>query len=101
MSTPTSSNNLSTSGSSPVQIQIGRDPNVAGVKASPASADTSPMGTAYQPTVGAIKPTDFKTLEGSYPGDHRHQPGDTAAASVQRASGSNKAPRSATGQAGA
>lgn len=48
-----------------------------GAKASPANGSvgkndvTSGMNVSSQVNVGAIKPTDSKTLEGSYAGDHR------------------------------
>jgi len=37
----------------------------------PASADLSPMGEQSQPTPIVVKPVDFKTITGSYAGDHR------------------------------
>jgi hypothetical protein len=60
-------------------LQTSDDANVAseGVKASPANGSTgkndvtSGMNVGSQVSVGVIKPTDSKTLEGSYAGDHR------------------------------
>ena len=47
------------------------------VTAQPGSASTSPMSVNSQVTVGAFKPVDRKTLEGSTPGDFR-APANTA-----------------------
>jgi hypothetical protein len=44
------------------------------------------------------KPVDFRSVEGSYAGDHRSKPGDVAAASLAKAA-SNGGPRAAVGQA--
>jgi hypothetical protein len=54
----------------------------------------SGLNVTSQVEVGAIKPTDAKTLEGSYPGDSRGQAADAQLPS-------NPAPRGETGQAGA
>lgn len=59
-----------------------------------ASSDSINSGltcTDHQVTVGPIKPVDSKTLQGSYPGDHRAQ----AAPAVLP---NNPGPREATGQ---
>jgi hypothetical protein len=75
MSTPTSSNNMSTAAPSSVRIQIGRQPNVTdqGRKAEPAnaasvSADRGITPVSSQVEVGPIKPVDRRTIEGSYDG---------------------------------
>lgn len=46
-----------------------------------------------------VKPVDFRTIEGSYPGDHRAQPGDVADASEEKAA-DNGGPRKPMEQAG-
>ena len=89
MSTPTSST-LNGDGKGQPRPQIGR-PQVNspvelafdyGKGTAPAGPDTN-LGMAgaqnSEVVVGPIKPVDFKTIEGSYPGDHRSQaaPADT------------------------
>src|SRR4029077_15427891 len=79
MPTPTSSTlNGPGTGQPRVSTQTTDDATVAneGQKASPANGSTgkndvtSGMNVSSQVSVGAIKPTDSKTLEGSYAGDH-------------------------------
>ena len=50
------------------------------------------------PVAVSVKPTDSKTIQGSYAGDHRAATRDTAAASLRTASGSETGPRGPVGQ---
>lgn len=59
-------------------------PNNANGAASRPSASVSGLNAGSGLGV-AVKPVDRRTIEGSTPGDSRCKPGDTAAASVQRA----------------
>ncbi len=99
MSTPTSSNGLNASGSSPVRVQIGRDANVEtlGVKPVAPNRDINPMAEQYQPTPISVKQVDHLALEGSNQGEHRAKPGDVAAASLSKAA-DNGGPRNPAGQ---
>jgi len=78
VATPTSSNGLNTSGSSAVKVQIGRDANVESLGQKPvaANSDASSMGVNSQVGNPTAKPVDFKTLAGSYSGDHRYKASD-------------------------
>lgn len=78
MATPTSSNGLNTSGSSAVKVEIGRPSNVTslGQKAVAPNSDASSMGVNSQVGNPQAKPVDFKTLAGSYSGDHRAKGAD-------------------------
>jgi len=73
MSTATSSNGLSTSSSSPVRVQIGRDANVEtlGVKPVAPNADRNAMAEQYQPSPITVNQVDHNALEGSNKGEHR------------------------------
>lgn len=73
MSTPTSSNGLNASGSSPVKIQIGRDATVEqlGQKPVTPSADISTMGEQFPGPATVIRPVDHIALEGTHKGDWR------------------------------
>jgi len=59
-------------------------PNLENGAASRPSASVSGLNAGSGLGV-AVKPVDRRTIEGSTPGDSRCKPGDTAAASVQRA----------------
>jgi hypothetical protein len=88
--------------------------------------DSNPRGAAQEPSIPALeaerrrpegatkdlgggistgsvigieraKPVDFRTVEGSYPGDHRAQPGDVAKAALDKASDQG-GPRRQAGQ---
>src|SRR4051812_12280233 len=61
------------------------------------SDTTNNMNVGSQVNVGPIKPEGSKTLEGSYSGDHRTNPGDVAAASLATAA-DNGGPRNRVGQ---
>jgi hypothetical protein len=63
---------------------------------SPTAELSGGMACGSQAVVGAIKPTDFRTIEGSYAGDHRFNPGDVATGAVNKAAG--KGPREGMGQ---
>lgn len=78
MATPTSSKGLNTSGSSAVRVQIGRDQNVEslGQKPVPDNPSTSVLGVNSRVGTPQAKPSGFKTLEGSCPGDHRKRGAD-------------------------
>jgi hypothetical protein len=78
MSTPTSSTGMNASSSSPVKVAIGRPATVTdlGRKAEAPNADTNNDHiTPVSSQVGTpmARPVDFKSLAGSYPGDHRAQ----------------------------
>ncbi|MGD1076783.1 MAG: hypothetical protein ABR881_00550 [Candidatus Sulfotelmatobacter sp.] len=72
MSTPTSSNGLNVSGSSPVKVQIGRPADVTALGQKPVAPNSdTPLGESYQPTPVVIRQVDHNALEGSNKGDHR------------------------------
>jgi hypothetical protein len=50
------------------------------------------------PTPAGVKPVDSKTFQGSYPGDHRNNPGDVAKVSLDRAAVGAGSPRGLAGQ---
>lgn len=55
-----------------VAVQNAADAAVAAKGQTPkVNTDLSVLGEASQPVVGPIKPVDFKTITGSYAGDHR------------------------------
>jgi hypothetical protein len=108
MSTPTSST-LNGDSRGQTRPEIGRpvpDSPQALAAEAPAKLPGSPSSDSItsgmniggsQVTVGAIKPTDFKTLTGSYAGDHRTPSVDTAKASLDRCT-DNGGPRNPAGQ---
>ncbi|MGP0017947.1 MAG: hypothetical protein ACLPHP_05215 [Candidatus Sulfotelmatobacter sp.] len=57
----------------------------------------SGLTVGSQVVVGAIKPTDFSSIAGSYAGDHRSNPGDVAKSSLDKAA-DNGGPRKDAGQ---
>lgn len=91
MSQPTPTAEMNASGDSLKRNPVGTPSNAQKMRAD-ATGNTYTVGS--QVTVGPIKPTDSKTLEGSYAGDHRTQ----AADAVMPA---QPGPRDATGQSGA
>jgi len=99
MATPTSSNGLNTAGSAAVKIQIGRHANVESLGQKPVADNLSISAMGVNSQVGrpTAKPVDFKTITGSYPGDHRSKPGDVAKATLDKAA-DNGGPRKDVGQ---
>jgi hypothetical protein len=55
-----------------------------------------PEAEAARPTVA--KPVDFRSIAGSYAGDHRAPSSDTAKDSLNQAAGVNRGPRDGQGQ---
>ena len=110
MSTPTSST-LNGDGKGQTRPEIGRP-----IPDSPSSlAEAAPARLARSGAIGkndttsgmacndhqipdpVAKPVDFRTITGSYAGDHRAQPGDVAKASLDKAA-DNGGPRNSAGQ---
>lgn len=82
------------------------NPRLAGVESTseiqalgtrPEPPNSGAMTVTSQVAVGAIKPVDRKTIEGSTPGDHRSPSRDTAKAALDKAT-DNGGPRQAMGQ---
>lgn len=72
-------------------------PNDANGAASRAPENVSGLNAGAGRAIG-VKVVDSNNLEGSNKGDHRSKPGDTAAASVQRAANGVGGPRGTAGQ---
>jgi hypothetical protein len=62
-----------------------------------ASSNTSGMNANANQIPIVVKPVDRLTIQGSYPGDSRSKPGDTAKASLDKAA-DNGGPRNSVGQ---
>ena len=71
-------------------------PNLANGAASRPAASVSGLNAGSGRGI-TVTPVGSRTIEGSTPGDHRCKPGDTAAASVQRAA-NGAGPRGSAGQ---
>ena len=102
MSTPTSETLNGGSTFTPTQ-KSGADESVKGQLAELAKPrmtggnTTSGMTCNSQIPAPVAKPVDSKTITGSYPGDHRAQPGDVAKESLDKAA-DNGGPRNSVGQ---
>jgi hypothetical protein len=72
-------------------------PNNEAGAASRTKEDVSGMNAGSGRSI-AVTPVDRKTIQGSYPGDSRRSPGDTARAALHQAAEGQGGPRSSTGQ---
>ena len=81
------------------QMSFSRGNEVPASSGDVASRNGLNNGAAVRGVAVSVTPVDRRTIEGSTPGDFRAKPGDTANASLNAVSGSNKPPRDPVQQA--